>query len=87
MSETPVQEARASAGALLRAARDRGAADAFHLGEQRRRTLLGQHFADQRAEPAHVVAQQGVGLGEVELVAPGSLPNDGKVIEDARSYR
>ena len=24
---------------------------------------------------------------EVELVAPGSLPNDGKVIEDARSYR
>jgi phenylacetate-CoA ligase len=25
--------------------------------------------------------------GEVELVAPGSLPNDGKVIEDARSYK
>ena len=25
--------------------------------------------------------------GEVELVAPGSLPNDGKVIEDARSYQ
>ena len=25
--------------------------------------------------------------GEVELVNPGSLPNDGKVIEDARSYR
>jgi phenylacetate-CoA ligase len=24
--------------------------------------------------------------GEVELVPPGSLPNDGKVIEDARSY-
>ena len=24
---------------------------------------------------------------DVELVAPGSLPNDGKVIEDARSYR
>ena len=24
--------------------------------------------------------------GDVELVAPGSLPNDGKVIEDARSY-
>ena len=24
--------------------------------------------------------------GEVELVAPGSLPNDGKVIEDKRSY-
>ncbi len=24
--------------------------------------------------------------GEVELVAPGSLPNDGKVIEDARTY-
>jgi phenylacetate-CoA ligase len=25
--------------------------------------------------------------GQVELVLPGSLPNDGKVIEDARSYR
>jgi phenylacetate-CoA ligase len=25
--------------------------------------------------------------GDVELVTPGSLPNDGKVIEDARSYK
>ena len=25
--------------------------------------------------------------GKVELVAPGALPNDGKVIEDARSYK
>jgi phenylacetate-CoA ligase len=25
--------------------------------------------------------------GDVELVSPGSLPNDGKVIEDARSYK
>jgi phenylacetate-CoA ligase len=25
--------------------------------------------------------------GEVELKSPGSLPNDGKVIEDARSYK
>ena len=25
--------------------------------------------------------------GEVELCAPGTLPNDGKVIEDARDYR
>jgi phenylacetate-CoA ligase len=24
--------------------------------------------------------------GDIELLAPGSLPNDGKVIEDARSY-
>jgi phenylacetate-CoA ligase len=24
---------------------------------------------------------------EVELVGPGTLPNDGKVIEDARSYK
>jgi phenylacetate-CoA ligase len=24
--------------------------------------------------------------GDVELVAPGSLPNDGKVIEDQRKY-
>jgi len=25
--------------------------------------------------------------GEVVLLTPGSLPNDGKVIEDARSYQ
>ena len=25
--------------------------------------------------------------GQVELLPPGSLPNDGKVIEDARSYK
>ena len=25
--------------------------------------------------------------GTIEVVAPGSLPNDGKVIEDARSYK
>jgi phenylacetate-CoA ligase len=25
--------------------------------------------------------------GDVELVAPGTLPNDGRVIEDARSYK
>jgi len=25
--------------------------------------------------------------GDVQLVALGALPNDGKVIEDARSYR
>jgi phenylacetate-CoA ligase len=24
---------------------------------------------------------------QVQLVSPGSLPNDGKVIEDARSYK
>ena len=24
--------------------------------------------------------------GDVQLLPPGSLPNDGKVIEDARSY-
>jgi phenylacetate-CoA ligase len=25
--------------------------------------------------------------GQVEILAPGSLPNDGKVIEDIRSYK
>ena len=25
--------------------------------------------------------------GQVELLAPGALPNDGKVIEDIRSYK
>ena len=34
-------------------------------------------------ETLRAVAKLG---GTVELVAPGSLPNDGKVIEDARSY-
>jgi len=25
--------------------------------------------------------------GDVQMVLPGTLPNDGKVIEDARSYK
>ena len=25
--------------------------------------------------------------GDVQMLPPGSLPNDGKVIEDARSYK
>ncbi len=25
--------------------------------------------------------------GDVQLLSPGSLPNDGKVIEDTRSYK
>jgi phenylacetate-CoA ligase len=25
--------------------------------------------------------------GQVEIFSPGTLPNDGKVIEDARSYK
>ncbi|MBA2965329.1 MULTISPECIES: phenylacetate--CoA ligase family protein [Ramlibacter] len=46
------------------------------------------------ARPAGLAERIGEGVREVtklrasvELVEPGSLPNDGKVIEDARSYR
>ena len=44
------------------------------------RTRDGALYATQRGEVTKL-------RGEVELVAPGTLPNDGKVIEDARSYR
>ncbi|MGM0583029.1 MAG: phenylacetate--CoA ligase family protein [Pseudomonadota bacterium] len=40
-------------------------------------------FADRVAESVASVLKL---KGRVEVVAPGSLPNDGKVIEDARSY-
>ena len=47
-----------------------------------------------QGQPEGLVARVGEAIrevtklrGEVLLVAPGSLPNDGKVIEDARSYR
>ncbi|MEC9434965.1 MAG: AMP-binding protein [Pseudomonadota bacterium] len=46
-------------------------------------TEAGEGFAE--AVAASVVAVLKL-KGAVELVAPGSLPNDGKVIEDARSY-
>jgi len=41
-------------------------------------------FARTLAESLRAVTKLG---GEVELLAPGSLPNDGKVIEDARTYQ
>lgn len=40
-------------------------------------------LADRLAEQLREVTKL---RGEVELIAPGGLPNDGKVIEDARSY-
>ncbi|MDD5326039.1 MAG: AMP-binding protein [Polaromonas sp.] len=48
------------------------------------------------SDPAHAGLGQRIGevirdvtklRGTVQLLAPGSLPNDGKVIEDARSYK
>jgi phenylacetate-CoA ligase len=49
--------------------------------------------AESRAQDAALAQAVGESLravtklgGAVELVAPGSLPNDGKVIDDARSY-
>jgi phenylacetate-CoA ligase len=40
-------------------------------------------LADALAESLRAVTKLG---GKVELVAPGSLPNDGKVIEDTRTH-
>ena len=48
------------------AARDRGAAQALDLGEERRPALLGEDLADQRAEHLHVFAQQRVGRRELD---------------------
>jgi phenylacetate-CoA ligase len=47
------------------------------------------HLADDalKARVSEVVRDVTKLRGEVHLVAPGSLANDGKVIEDARSYQ
>jgi phenylacetate-CoA ligase len=42
-----------------------------------------QALATKIAETLHAVCKL---HGHVEVVAPGSLPNDGKVIADARTY-
>ena len=69
---------------------------------QRARLVVEGEMADDRmtlrlecpAAPAGLAARIAEAIrevtklrGAVELVAPGSLPNDGKVIEDARSYK
>ncbi len=46
--------------------------------------LVGEGFAQRVADAIREITKL---RGEVEVVAPGSLPNDGKVIEDARSYQ
>ncbi len=66
------------------------------------RLVVSGEMADDRmhfqaeAASGHAQLEQKIGdairdvtklRGTVELVAPGSLPNDGKVIEDARSYK
>ncbi len=68
----------------------------------RARLVVSGEMANDQMTLRAEVAQAGDGLservgeairdvtklrGQVELVAPGSLPNDGKVIEDARSYQ
>ncbi len=68
----------------------------------RARLVVSGEMANDQMTLRAEVAQAGDGLservgeairdvtklrGHVELVAPGSLPNDGKVIEDARSYQ
>ncbi len=58
------------------------ASDAMLLQVETRETspALAERLQDAMREVTKLRA-------EVELVAPGTLPNDGKVIEDARSYR
>jgi len=51
----------------------------------RMRVLVEAEAADPRALAESVQAVLRL-RGEVEIVPPGSLPNDGKVIEDRRSY-
>jgi len=54
------------------------------------RMTLKCEVKDRRAEFAEAIVESIRDVtklrGEVELVAPGSLPNDGKVIEDLRKY-
>jgi phenylacetate-CoA ligase len=72
-----------------------------HPEATRARLVVSGHMADDqmvlRVETAQAspTLQQGLQAslrevtklrGEVELLPPGSLPNDGKVIEDARDY-
>jgi phenylacetate-CoA ligase len=47
-------------------------------------TEAAEGLADRIAEAVRDVTKL---RSAIELVAPGSLPNDGKVIEDARSYQ
>jgi len=73
-----------------------------HPGVQRARLVVEGTIADERmvlhaehAAPSEALSQQMVATvrevtklrGEVQLVAPGSLPADGKVIDDQRSYK
>lgn len=58
------------------------------------RLLLRAECAESGSQSAELSVRLGQAVrevtklrGEVELCAPGTLPNDGKVIEDARSYR
>ena len=57
-------------------------------------SLRSVHFTERAPNP-EIAAENTIRLielngekleGEVELVAPGSLPNDGKVIADERTY-
>ena len=54
-----------------------------HDAAGRGATARAEGLAERIAETMRDVTKL---RGEVELCAPGSLPNDGKVIEDARSY-
>ncbi len=56
--------------------------DQMTLRVEARQTPQG--LADRLAEAVREVTKL---RGQIELLAPGSLPNDGKVIEDARSYK
>ncbi|RMX00103.1 phenylacetate--CoA ligase family protein [Allofranklinella schreckenbergeri] len=55
-----------------------------HMVLQVESTEVAAGLANQIADAIREVTKL---RGEVELLPPGSLPNDGKVIEDARSYQ
>jgi len=58
-------------------------------GREGEKDTMTVQFETQATDPAAYAASVVEVLklkGEIELVAPGSLPNDGKVIEDTRSY-
>ncbi len=48
---------------------DRRRADRLDLGEERVPKLLGQHVADHRPEPTHVLAQRAVGRQEIDFAS------------------
>ena len=91
-------EARLEPAAALRPS-EQVQGQAGSRAKSRLRAIAGRRFACGHAQAEAAGADAGLKAklaetlqavtklkGEVELVAPGSLPNDGKVIADERTY-